>query len=169
MKTSVIEPWKTIELGQGLQDEADYRQSIIETAIRVHADVSRAFADPKFSIHRHPRKLPLMAVTPEDLGFTDGAVFGELVGRAFEMGLTRCPHDTGPQLRRQYLEQPHGEEIIVATERLKESTYCEWLIYHNRYSTGRGDTGLWLTFEMVNPMFTYIGNLTYFIFTPRNP
>ena len=69
-----------------------------------------------------------------ELGFADGATYGQLTVRALDFGLVECPLELGPHLRTQFLNQPesgdgspltHGRapagSITVASPPLDES------------------------------------------------
>lgn len=66
------------------------------------------FADSRFTAQSARSLVRTVEVTPNDLGFPDGATYQELVERAAGRGLSLCPLELGPHLRLQFTDQPEG-------------------------------------------------------------
>jgi len=64
--------------------------------------------------------LRLVAPSVAELGFTQETSIRDVHARAIKVyGLELCPSEVGLQLRRQYVDQPEGEELLVAMEAIK--------------------------------------------------
>jgi hypothetical protein len=92
------------------------------------------FQDSRFTTLPDGHVIEIVCLSVAELGFPDGATYGQLTARALESGLVECPLEVGPHLRLQFLEQPesgdgsplkHGRapagSITVASPPLDES------------------------------------------------
>ena len=68
-----------------------------------------------------------------------GVEYEEACQRAKQFGLSLCPAEIAPQLRLQYINQPKGEWIVIATEPIIDSDDNPKL-----FVVGSNDSGLWL-------------------------
>ena len=59
--------------------------------------------------------IEIATVSVAELGFGEGATYGQLIARALESGLAECPLELGPHLRLQFLDQPEGAAGLPAT------------------------------------------------------
>lgn len=62
------------------------------------------------------KKMKLVKVTAEELGFMDIATRRQIYDRASEFGLVPVPAETAPRIRLQYFEQPLGECLLIAMQ-----------------------------------------------------
>ena len=84
----------------------------------------QALGNPDFPVVPEETTVDIVVVSMLDLGFAEGklATLGIIYDRAKQMGLEVCPVETAPQLRLQFLDQPHwatGERLgsfFVASE-----------------------------------------------------
>jgi hypothetical protein len=63
------------------------------------------FEDPRFEPDLRERVVEIQAWSGAELGFSEGARYGELALRARERGFQECPLELGPHLRLQFLAQ----------------------------------------------------------------
>lgn len=64
---------------------------------------------------RKPVNLSTVTLSVRQLGFSSGTTSEGLYARACKLGLSLCPLEPAPYLRLQYLDQPEGHWIIVAS------------------------------------------------------
>lgn len=77
---------------------------------------SNIITGPKFITAKKKIKINLVNVSVADLGFDKCTSLKDIYKRAIEVGFELCPEEVGPQLRLQYLNQPKGEWLCVATK-----------------------------------------------------
>jgi len=66
------------------------------------------FADDRFTTSQASQVIDTVQVSVAALGHGQGATFARIEERAARMGLSLCPHELGPHLRLQFLDQPEG-------------------------------------------------------------
>ena len=111
--------WKTIKLGTGITTGAGFRDALIRGGTELGESILPYILNhPMFEVAKQPAELDLVALTLKDLGLDCNADYLEISLRAKEVGFVRVPREGGPQLRLQYLDQPEGENLIVAMEPL---------------------------------------------------
>jgi hypothetical protein len=66
------------------------------------------FADDRFTTSLLSTSVEVVSFSVAELGFPDGASFGDIVERANNIGLLLCPLEVGPHLRLQFIYQPEG-------------------------------------------------------------
>lgn len=118
--------WKTIKLGTGLQTAQDFI-----TAIRnvkkdpwgggiAKWDVTniacKILDSQEFIVSKVEIEVDLVAITPEELGFTNFVTFKQIFTRAIERGLEPCFAEVGPQLRLQYYEGDRTNSLFIGME-----------------------------------------------------
>ncbi len=93
-----------------------------------------------FTVLPNPEKIDLVRLKVGDLGFSSDATTDEIYSRAEELGLELCPAETGPQLRKQYLNQPMDDvRLRIATKQIMvHQSFPD--IFNLRKDSG----GLWL-------------------------
>jgi hypothetical protein len=76
---------------------------------------------PEFTLAEVVTEIKLVTVTAGELGFQSSATRDEIYERATskDFNYTLCPPEVGPQLRLQYLNQPHGEDVAIGMEPIK--------------------------------------------------
>jgi hypothetical protein len=108
-------------------------------SISINAYGETLFAAMEFPEARSPRPVETLEVTARDLGFPDGAMVTDLFARAAECGLPLCPLELAPYLRLQYLDQPEGHWITIASPRPPADSNLPSGFYIRRLADG-----LWL-------------------------
>ncbi len=112
--------WKTITLG-AFQDVKSLTEALEKNGFRVSDWASGILGQPAFTMAAEKTKVKLVKITVAELGFSEGATYGEICDKAQESGFHLCPAETGPQLRLQYGDQPYGEWLTVAMEPIADS------------------------------------------------
>jgi len=106
---------RTVEVGGLTQSEMlqEYRNH----AISMNAQGERLFVHIPFTQSGSAYILETVQLTVRSLGFPEGATSDRLFHRARKVGLDLCPLEVGPYLRLQYLEQPPGPWIVIASHK----------------------------------------------------
>ncbi len=154
--------WKTIKLGTH-KDAAALKQAIVENGLQMIDRASDIIGKPAFTLATEETTLDLVNVSVADLGFTKVALLNDvdIYARAIELGLSLCPAEVGPQLRRQYLDQPKGEWLRIAMKAIADSGGDI-----NVFRVGHDEVGRRLGTYWVGP--GSVQNPTYrFVFTLR--
>lgn len=94
---------------------------------------------PDFTVSKTKEQLKLIRLTVKDLGFPSGATTKEIYKRAEGLGLELCPAETGPQLRRQYADQPLGEYLYMGMKQIPGRSGKP-----DVFKLARNDDGSWL-------------------------
>ncbi len=119
---SEFKVFKEISMG-GIAKEQLLLQ-LKEAGIKFNSYASTLFAHPTFSPSSDVEKVRLAKVTVAELGFTTPPLFQEIVEKAASYNLKLCPLELGPFLRLQYLDQPEGPYLTIAsTKPEKDETY----------------------------------------------
>ncbi len=128
--------WKTIKLGTHPTIEA------ITTALEADGFKIGTYARQilaKIRLALKETEIELVRVSVTDLGFTRAASRKVIYERALSLGLVLCPAEVGPQLRRQYADQPYGNWFLVAMEPIAGSDRGL-----DVFRVGHGGAGQWL-------------------------
>jgi hypothetical protein len=128
---------RTIQVGGMTKDEL--LREFQKHAISMNEYGTTVFDDPVWEPSESAYNLPTVEVTARQLGFPGGAITAEIFARADRLGLSLCPVETGPFLRLQYLDQPAGFWITIATLKLSDDPD-----FPNGFYLRRLDDGLWL-------------------------
>jgi hypothetical protein len=123
-----------------------------EQNVQLNKAAEALFQDHRFTTLTRKHVVEIAALSVADLGFGEGATYGQLITRALELGLAECPLELGPHLRVQFLDQPdssdgapltHGRappgSITVASSPLDDRDETAKGFYLRR-----ADTVLWL-------------------------
>jgi len=113
---------------------SDYAESMLKNA--------------DFTVSQEKENLTLIHLKVQDLGFSSGATTKEIFEKAEELGLELCPAETGPQLRKQYLNQPLNEWLRIAMKPIPGSDGDPSVFDLECY-----DDGLWLRSYWTRPGF----------------
>ena len=76
--------------------------------VQLNEAAQALFADSRFTTQSVSSLVQVVEVTPNALGFPDGATYQEIVERAATRGLLSCPLELAPHLRLQFPDQPEG-------------------------------------------------------------
>ncbi len=118
---SVVErpPWKIIQLGMH-RTAAELRQAILDGGNKI----GRWGGDilDRITIAPKPINVKLFSATNTELGLPSGAYVKDTYIRIRALGYKLCPAEVGPQLRRQWSDQPMGDSRLVAMEQIADSS-----------------------------------------------
>lgn len=84
-------------------------------SVQLNEAAEALFHDRRFTTLTRRQVVEIAALTVAELGFGEGATYGQLIARALERGLTECPLELGPHLRVQFLDQPDGADGAPVT------------------------------------------------------
>lgn len=107
--------WKTISVGTYIS-VGELKKAIHAKGFRIGSWAEDVLQSQKFTLAPKENIIHLVRVTPQDLGFPDGAYRTDIYKRAIEFGLELCPLEIGPQLRLQYVDQPKLESLQIGME-----------------------------------------------------
>jgi len=93
----------TVRIG-GL-DAPSLLHSLNRFGARLNRAASILFQHPHFTTLERPHVVDIAYRSVAALGFSEGATYRQIVGRALEAGLTECPLELGPHLRMQFPDQ----------------------------------------------------------------
>jgi hypothetical protein len=108
-----LETFKEISIGGITKDQLI--KQLIEAGIQFNEYAKILFEHPNFSPTDHNEKASLVKVTLSDLGMDNPCAFQEVVNRASTLGLRICPLYCAAFLRLEYLDQPEGPYLTVAS------------------------------------------------------
>lgn len=131
-----IEVFKTIISG-GLSPQA-LAQKLAEAGIQQNEYARVLFSDPHF-IFSEARSYDIAVISVRELGFAKGATSAEIFAAAAKLGLKLCPTDLAAFLRLQYLDQPPGPYLTVASAKMRDDEE-----YPNGFYLRHLDGILWL-------------------------
>ena len=118
---------------------------------------------PAFPYKQTRAQLDLAVVPIAELGFGEnGASVRDIYARALGIGLELCPAEVGPTLRLNYLDQPVGEFLDIATHPI--ARYNGELI---NFTVGNGGAGLLLIGGDGRPDLVLPGAVRFVFVRPR--
>ena len=96
-------------------EKQELLQRLRARGVQLNRAADRLFEDGRFVLLGQSRLVEIAAVSVAELGFPQGATYGQLTARALESGMVECPLELGPHLRLQFLDQPEGSVGQPAT------------------------------------------------------
>ncbi|OGC57756.1 hypothetical protein A3H26_02025 [candidate division WWE3 bacterium RIFCSPLOWO2_12_FULL_36_10] len=104
--------WMKVEIGthNNMASLLDV-MSPFDSSIVVAAKANELLLDTPIS--RLRKRLQLAMVPPEVLDLPQYPNMRDVIAAGEKQGLVRCPGEVGPQLRRQYMNQPIGEFLNI--------------------------------------------------------
>ena len=115
MSTSTFEVFKEIAIG-GIGKE-DLLLELTQAGVQFNQYANILFDCPEFVPSPETKKVKLVKVTLSSLGLDDSCSFEEFSCRASELGLKLCPLYLAAFLRIEYLNQPNGPYLTVASHK----------------------------------------------------
>jgi hypothetical protein len=94
-------------------------QRLLDAGIRFNDYAKTLFQHPAFSPDAPVEKVKLVKIKPSDLGLNNSYSLEKAVHQASSMGLRSCPLYLAAFLRLEYLDQPEGPYLTVASDRLE--------------------------------------------------
>ena len=99
----------------GGMSTSELLQALSDLNVHLNEGAVGLFEDRRFITIRQRQLIEIAALSVSDLGFQEGATYGQLTARAFESGLLECPLQLGPHLRMQFLDQHEGARGMPTT------------------------------------------------------
>lgn len=152
---------RTVEVGH--LSKAELLHEFEQHSIKMNEMGKRLFADAAFARSESPRILKTVELQVRNLGFDKGAIWADIFRAASEHGLALCPIEAGPYLRLQYLDQPEGFWITVASQKMRDVAD-----YPNGFYLRRLTDGLWLRGYTAAPEHLWKAD-EHFIFSAVDP
>lgn len=137
MSENKFEIFKEINIG-GLEKEQLIRR-LSETGIQFNKYAHALFEHHQFSPPSEVEKVSLVKVTLSDLGLNDNCSAEEFSNRAAVLGLKLCPLYLAAFLRLEYLNQPDGPYLTVASNKPNEDEN-----FPNGFYLRNSENTLWL-------------------------
>lgn len=134
---SKLEIFKEVIIG-GLKKEQLLIQ-LSESGIQFNKYANVLFDHPQFLPPEKPEKVSLVKVSLFDLGLNESCSFEEFENRASALELKLCPLYLAAFLRLQYLDQPAGPYLTVASKKPETDEK-----YPNGFYIRNFENALWL-------------------------
>ncbi|AXX59766.1 hypothetical protein [Vibrio vulnificus] len=128
--------WK-VELGTLSKDELLFELS--KNKINFNAYAVMLFMSQEFEISKERQTIELVKVSVRELGYPEGALYVDILNAAKEKSLTPCALELAPYLRLQYLSQPDGSLLTIASVPPFPDE-----MYPRGFYLSSNSTGLWL-------------------------
>lgn len=135
---------RTVEVGGWTKEEL--REQFQQHAISLNAQGETLLANLPHTKPESCYRLETVELTVRQLGFPGGAASAEIFARAGELGLDLCPLEVAPYLRLQYLDQPEGFWIVIASQKPSDDPNAPSGFYLRRL-----EDGLWLRGYTASP------------------
>lgn len=107
--------FKEISIG-GLSKEQLINQ-LVKAGIQFNKYANTLFEHPSFSPGKQTESVKLVKVNLSDLNMSSPCSFREVITKASNLGLRTCPLYLGAFLRLEYLDQPEGPYLTIASPR----------------------------------------------------
>lgn len=102
----------------GTMEKPALLQALRAHKVQLNQAAENLFDDFRFTCLSQKHVIEIIPLSVAELGFSEGATYGQLTAKAFESGLAECPLELAPYLRMQFLEQPEGAVEISLTHGL---------------------------------------------------
>ena len=146
-KKFLFPAWRVLTLDPALRTADDFRRALAAGGFEIGNNANNILGRTDLSIPEGVTGLELVVASSAELGFPEGAMYGDTCRRIVKLGYDLCPARLGPELRLQYPDQPLGEWLTtLAMEPITDSVgYLRaW------YIECSGD-GLWLKADYADP------------------
>jgi len=139
--------FKTIKVGTGPKTADEFRADLKKKGCKISDWADDLFGRPGFTVADREEDIELVVLTTAQLtGNSNGGTTAEVFAGAARLGLEKCAPADGPQLRRQYLDQPLGEWLRMGMEPITDSD-GDLNVFH----VERVGDGLWLSARYAHP------------------
>lgn len=144
---SLINPFRTIDLGTGLITLSDFERALAAKKCRCNDWAKDILCKYDFTVSPTPLTVDLVRLTNRELGFPKEATFAQTCKAAQDLGLKLCPAEVGQQLRLQYLDQPRRNNwLYIAMKPITDSGG-----HLSLFEVAGFADGLWLFANYANP------------------
>ncbi|MCX6718123.1 MAG: hypothetical protein NTY81_00765 [Candidatus Staskawiczbacteria bacterium] len=142
--------WRTIKLGVGFKDANGFREAMKKAGMNISDWADDMLNKDAFVVSATEMEVDLVRTSVAELGFTEATRRDRIYERALGFGLELCGTEDGPQLRRQYKDQPKGEWLRICSEPILDS-YGDLLVF----SVEHGGDGVYLGSDYANPGYLW--------------
>jgi len=147
----------------GAVSKDDLLRRLGRTSIRLNDYARALFADPDFKTSNETQDLRLAVVSLPEIGLPNGGRFPDILSAAKNAGLEPCTLEVAPHLRLDYLDQPEGPYLTVASPTFRHEPSTPNGFYLRRLADG-----LWLRGYNAAKEHVYAPDFTDFVFhVPR--
>lgn len=157
---SQFNTWKTIQLGTH-KNATKLIGAMDDEGLKISDQIREIMGMPEFTIATEITDIQLVKVSVAKIGFFEGATREVIYERIQQLGLSFVPAEAGPQLRRQYRNQPKGEKLLIG---IKPVIAFDGRFYV--FSVIHIDDKLWLLISHGSPSDYYYGDAEW-VFTFR--
>lgn len=105
----------SVEVGSLSKNQILLRLS--QQKINLNAYATMLFMSEAFTVSAVSKRVNVVQVSTEELGFSDGALYADILLAAQRVGLEPCPLELAPYLRLAYSEQTDAALLTVASVR----------------------------------------------------
>ena len=151
--------WK-VELGTNSKDELLLELS--KHKVNLNAYAVMLLMSDHFEISYERQAVELVCVSVNELGFSRGAFFNDMMNAAKEEGLEPCALELAPYLRLQYLSQVEGSLVTVASP----PPFTDEL-YPRGFYLSSNASGLWLRGYRATDDFLWASESEFIFVKPR--
>ena len=128
-----------IEISVGGISKEQLLQKLIEAGVQFNKYADTLFEHSQFSPTQNIEKIKLVKVKLSDFDLTNPCSYQEMVNRASALGLKLCPLYLAAFLRLEYLDQPAGAYLTIASAKLENDEN-----YPNGFYVRNNENLLWL-------------------------
>lgn len=126
-------------IGIGGQNKEELLASLAANSVQLNQYAHMLFDHRRFETSEQSRSVIVTILTVAELGFSSGATSDDIFASAGASGFDLCPIELAAHFRLQYLEQPDGPYITVASAKI-----CNDAAFPNGFYLRRLDGTLWL-------------------------
>ncbi len=137
MGSNKLEVFREISIGGVTKEQL--LQKLIGSGIQFNKYAEILFDHPQFSPNKTNIKVKLIKVSLSDFGLSNPCSFQELTRRASLLGLRSCPLYLGAFLRLEYIDQPAGPYLTIASVKPENDEN-----YPNGFYIRNFEDSLWL-------------------------
>ena len=127
------------ELSVGGLTKENLIQQLILSGIQFNEFTQILFEHSSFSPGGESESVQLVKVKLSDLGLTNPCPFQTIVDKALSLGLKLCPLSLAASLRLEYLDQPEGPFLTIASKKPEQNEY-----YPSGFYLRNSEGSLWL-------------------------
>lgn len=114
---------KEFILGSGAKTFQEFEDAMTSKGYEFSDGSENAMKQSDFTVSNERKKIDLVVVSVESLGFPNGAEYSQIKNRAQELGFQLAPAELGPQLRLQYDDQPNDESLYIGMKEIGKSIF----------------------------------------------
>lgn len=115
-------PFLTVRVGT-LKTEPELRQAVLDSGCKIGNWAIDLMNQPAFKsgIAQVEEDIDFVIASNEELGYPNGCTRIQSYEAGLKLGWKKCLISDGPEIRRNYLDQPDGEYLLVASDPVADS------------------------------------------------